>query len=101
MKKPHEEDDCDSSMLEIISGLDPENAIDAKGIRQQCFDRLAAKKLDKDPEKPHPAGWTKMHFTPSDLKELLPPGVTWIRRQPGLKTYVGFYDRSLSKTTVC
>ena len=97
-KATKEEDECDSGMLEIISALDPENAIDAKGIRQQCFDRLAARKFAKDPDKVHPFGWAKMNFTPTDLKELLPPAActTWIRRQPGLKTYVGFYDRSSS-----
>ena len=100
---------CDESMLEVIAGLDPENAIEAKGVRKACFDRLAELSLLKQArphaeaeggeEKSHATGWTKKNFTPVQLKGLLPPApvdvTVWIKRLPGQSSYCGYYDRFL------
>lgn len=103
---PDVDGDCDDGILEVIAGLDPENAIDAKGVRRECFERLLLEKSQlrasgSHPEaksKPEPSsGWKKEHFTPPELKSLLPPTkqTVYIRRLPGQTSYAGFYDRSL------
>ena len=92
---------CDEGLLEVISGLDPENAIDAKGLRQECFERLLIGKSRNVPEakaKAEPtSGWKKENYTPSEFKSLLPPTekYIYIKRVPGQSTYTGFYDRGL------
>ena len=90
------EDDCEESLLKVISGLDPENAIEAKGLRKQCFDKLSKKLASGSGDKVHASGWTKKHFTPVEFRELLPPAkeTVWIKRLPGQSSYVGFYDRT-------
>ena len=93
---------CDASLLEVISGLDPENAEAAKGIRKVCWDKLSAKRdtnrKSKDSASEWRGGWQKQNFTPVELRELLPPTrdtVVWIKRLPQSSTYTGFYDRCL------
>lgn len=93
--------DRSGPILEIISGLDPENAEAAKGVRKVCWDKLSAKReiinrKNKDGE--WRGGWQKQNFTPTELRELLPPTgdtVVWIKRLPQSSTYTGFYDRCL------
>eukprot|EP00435_Cladocopium_sp_Y103_P032780 s324_g8.t1 len=94
-------DNCDKSLLEVISGLDPENAEAAKGVRKECWDKLAAKR-DASQKRPVPewrGGWQKQNFTPRELRELLPPvsadTTVWIKRLPQQSSYSGYYDRCL------
>eukprot|EP00435_Cladocopium_sp_Y103_P072189 s363_g39.t1 len=94
--RPPQDEACDEALLQVIAGLDPENAFEAKGLRKQCFDRLSQKVTKPGSEKQqHASGWTKKHFTPTELRELLPPTevTVWIKRLPGQSSYVGFYDR--------
>ena len=97
LEKDH--DSCDASMLEVISGLDPENAEAAKGVRKVCWDKLSAardtNRKNKDGSSEWRGGWQKQNFTPPELRELLPPTetVVWIKRLPQSSTYTGFYDR--------
>ena len=91
---------CPESILEVISGLDPENAHDAKGLRRECFERLMALKESRpskeDKAKPEASsGWKKENYTPAEFKSLLPPAdkTIFIKRLPGQSCYSGFYDR--------
>ena len=93
-------DKCEEDLLEVISGLDPENAEAAKGVRKACWDMLSAKQEAAKKAMPTEwkSGWHKQNFTPPELRDLLPPSdsVVWIKRQPTLATYSGFYERHLA-----
>lgn len=101
LEKDH--DSCDAALLEVIAALDPENAEAAKGVRKVCWDKLSAKReiinrKNKDGASEWRGGWQKQNFTPTELRELLPPTgdtVVWIKRLPQSSTYTGFYDRCL------
>ena len=97
-KSVTDNDKCDTDMLNVIAALDPENAQAAKGIRKESWDRLAArKKAEVSMRLEAPSGWHKEHFTPRELRSLLPPtsATCWLKRQPAIPQYSGFYDRNL------
>ncbi|CAE7437373.1 unnamed protein product [Symbiodinium sp. CCMP2592] len=108
-----DQDECPEELLEVISGLDPENADAAKGVRKACVEQLLERqkqrlKEELKPGRSDPAatertshgqgGWQKQNFTPPELRDLLPPTTKtcWIKRQIGAKQYAGFYDRAQS-----
>ena len=95
-----DDDDCGDDLLAVISNLDPENADAAKGVRKACVDRLLDKQSESGPrakqESGEPrGGWERKHFTPPELRSLLPPtsDTVWIKRQPAVPQYSGYYDR--------
>ena len=109
-KTTTDQDDCPEELLEVISGLDPENSDAAKGVRKACVEELLERqkerlKADLKPARSGTAaaaseaprgGWQRHNFTPPELRGLLPPTAKtcWIKRQFGAKQYSGFYDRA-------
>ena len=115
-----DQDQCADTLLHVISNLDPENADAAKGLRKECVNRLLDKRTKPPEEDLKPArtaapgtpaasekdesesrgGWQKHNFTPTELRALLPPtsGVCWIKRQPAVSQYAGYYERDLARS---
>ena len=122
LKPKHDQDACEEELLKVVSALDPENASAAVGVRKACLRRLLERDNKAGPDDedaaegdgaddgadPHEkgrepqtekerGGWQRQNFTPPELSTLLPPteAVVWIKRQPAVPQYCGYYERTL------
>ncbi|CAE7252162.1 unnamed protein product, partial [Symbiodinium microadriaticum] len=89
-KLPHLRAACPSEVLEVFNALSPEDQQTFGAVKFLQRDQTAIKSRSKEPE-PRSLS-AKVHFTPADLKDLVPDiAGSYINRHPILKRYQAFY----------